>query len=173
MPKLTDDDVAAFLDELGHLVRIATVDADGMPRNVPLWFIHHDGMIVFTPRVHSVLLANVRRDPRIGLTIDEEALPYRKLTVQGVADVVHEPGEDDVWRDLYLRIAMRYVPEDGARAYVTGTDDQPRALIGVRLADARVSTWRMPVGDEDGTGIWARRYYLDGTKFAGLADGQQ
>ena len=173
MPKLTDDDVAAFLDEPGHLVRIATVDADGMPRNVPLWFIHHDGMIVFTPRVHSVLLANVRRDPRIGLTIDEEALPYRKLTVQGVADVVHEPGEDDVWRDLYLRIAMRYVPEDGARAYVTGTDDQPRALIGVRLADARVSTWRMPVGDEDGTGIWARRYYLDGTKFAGLADGQQ
>ena len=69
MPKLTDADVAAFLDEPGHLVRIATVDADGMPRNVPLWFIHHDGMIAFTPRVHSVLLANVRRDPRIGLTI--------------------------------------------------------------------------------------------------------
>ena len=118
MPKLTDDDVAAFLDEPGHLVRIATVDADGMPRNVPLWFIHHDGMIVFTPRVHSVLLANVRRDPRIGLTIDEEALPYRKLTVQGVADVVHEPGED-------------------------------------------------------GTGIWHRRYYLDGTKMASRASGPQ
>ncbi len=173
MPKLTDADVAAFLDEPGHLVRIATVDADGMPRNVPLWFIHHDGMIAFTPRVHSVLLANVRRDPRIGLTIDEEALPYRKLTVQGVADVVHEPGEDDVWRDLYLRIAMRYVPEDGARAYVTGTDDQPRALLGVRLADARVSTWRMPVEGEDGTGIWHRRYYLDGTKMASRASGPQ
>ena len=173
MPKLTDDDVAAFLDEPGHLVRIATVDADGMPRNVPLWFIHHDGMIVFTPRVHSVLLANVRRDPRIGLTIDEEALPYRKLTVQGVADVVHEPGEDDAWRDLYLRIAMRYVPEDGARAYVTGTDDQPRALLGVRLAGARVSTWRMPVEGEDGTGIWHRRYYLDGTKMASRASGPQ
>jgi hypothetical protein len=65
------------------------------------------------------------------------------------------------------------VPEDGARAYVTGTDDQPRALIGVRLADARVSTWRMPVGEEDGTGIWHRRYYLDGTKMAGQADAAQ
>ncbi len=37
-------------------MRIATVDEDGMPRNVPLWFILHDGQIVFTPRIHSVLL---------------------------------------------------------------------------------------------------------------------
>jgi len=173
MPKLTADEIATFFDEPGHLVRIATVDDDGMPRNVPLWFILHEDQIAFTPRIHSVLLGNVRRDPRIALTIDEEALPYRKVSVQGTATILHEPGEDDAWRDLYLRIAMRYVPEDGARAYVTGTDDQPRALIGVRLADARVSTWLMPVGDEDGTGIWARRYYLDGTKFAALADGQQ
>ena len=49
MPKLTDDEVATFLDEPGHLVRVATVDADGMPRNVPIWFIHHEGMVVFTP----------------------------------------------------------------------------------------------------------------------------
>ena len=118
-----------------------------------------------------MLLANVLRDPRAGLTIDEEALPYRKLTVQGAVEVLYEPGHDDEWRDLYLQIAMRYVPEDGARAYVTGTDDQPRALLGVRLAGAKVSTWRMPVGEEAGTGIWARRYYLDGTKMAATADG--
>ncbi|MFT3852791.1 MAG: pyridoxamine 5'-phosphate oxidase family protein [Ilumatobacteraceae bacterium] len=173
MPKLTDDEFRAFLDERGHLVRIATVDDDGMPRNVPLWFVHHEGMIVFTPRIHSVLLGNLRRDPRVALTIDEEALPYRKVSVQGRSEMLHEPGDDDAWRDLYLRIAMRYVPEDGARAYVTGTDDQPRALLGVRLAGARVSTWRMPVEGEDGTGIWHRRYYLDGTKYAQLADGDQ
>ena len=112
MPKLSSAEVTEFLDEPGHLVRIATVDDDGMPRNVPLWFILHDDRIVFTPRVHSVLLSNVRRDPRLGLTIDEEALPYRKVTVQGPAEILHEPGEDDVWRDLYLQIAMRYVPED-------------------------------------------------------------
>ena len=37
-------------------------------------------------------------------------------------------------------------------------------------AGSRTTTWRMPVGDEDGTGIWARRYYLDGTHMAELAD---
>lgn len=173
MPKLTDDEMWAFLEKPGHLLRVATVDADGMPRNVPIWYILHEGRIVFTPRVHSVFLANLMRDPRVGLTIDEEPLPYRKVTVQGRAELLHAPGADDEWRDLYRAIAMRYVPAEAAEAYVQNTIDQPRALLGVSL-DApghKVLTWRMPVGDEDPTGIWARRYFLDGTIMANLADG--
>ena len=173
MPKLTEAERADFLAEPGHLLRVATVDADGMPRNVPIWYLVDEGRVVFTPRVHSVFLANLLRDPRVGLTIDEEPLPYRKVTIQGEAELLHPPGEDDVWRDLYLEIASRYVPRAEAEAYVQNTIDQPRALLGVSLDEAvsKVSTWRMPVGDEDPTGIWARRYYLDGTIMADLADG--
>ena len=39
--------------------------------------------------------------------------------------------------------------------------------------DSRTTTWRMPVADEDGTGIWHRRYYVDGTHMAQLADSGQ
>jgi hypothetical protein len=39
MPKLTNDEVEKFLSERGHLARIGTVDTDGMPRVLPLWFI--------------------------------------------------------------------------------------------------------------------------------------
>lgn len=173
MPKLTLEERDAFLDEPGHLLRVATVDEDGMPRNVPIWFIRHDGMIVFTPRVRSVFLGNLLRDPRVGLSIDEEPLPYRKVTVQGRCRLLFEPGRDDEWRDLYRAIAYRYVDQQEADDYVDNTIDQPRALLGVPLQgdDVRVLTWRMPVEDEDPTGIWHRRYYLDGTVMAGLADG--
>jgi PPOX class probable F420-dependent enzyme len=172
MPKMTAEEVTAFLDEPGHLVRIGTVDADGWPRVVPTWFVRQGDDIVFTPRSPAAFLANLRRDPRVGLSIDEEPLPYRKVTVQGTARILHEPGEDDVWRDLYRVIACRYVPVEQAEAYIQNTIDQPRALLAVSLRDARVTTWRMPVGDEHPTGIWARRYYLDGTTMAGLADQQ-
>ena len=117
-----------------------------------------------------MFLANIRRDPRIALTIDEDALPYRKVTVQGTARVLHEPGDDDVWRGLYRVIATRYIPDEQADDYIQNTIDQPRALIGVSMADARTTTWRMPVDDEAPTGIWARRYYVDGTVMADLAD---
>ena len=171
MPQLTPDEVDALLDEPGHLLRLATIDGDGFPRLVPIWFIRRDDDILFTPRGPSVFLANIRRDPRVGLSIDEDALPYRKVTVQGTARIVHDVGDDDEWRDLYRSIAKRYVPADAADAYVDGTIDQPRALVAVQLGGgSRTTTWRMPVDGEPGTGIWHRRYYLEGTRMARLTD---
>lgn len=170
MPSLSREEVRAFLDEPGHLLRVGTVDPDGYPRVVPTWFIRVDDDVVFTPRVTSAFLGNISRDRRLGLSIDEESLPYRKVTIQGDARMLYEPGFDQEWRDLYRCIAKRYIPTDAADAYVDDTDDQPRALIGVSLLDSRVTTWRMPVGEERATGIWARRYYLDGTRMAQLAD---
>ncbi len=169
MPKLTAQELDAFLAEPGHLVRIATIDPDGWPRVVPTWFAFRDNQIWFTPRQESAFLANLRTEPRVGLSIDEEPLPYRKVTIQGTARLVHDIGADDVWREQYRDIARRYIPEDAVEAYVNDTIDQPRALLTVPLDNSRVSTWRMPVGTEKATGIWAKRYYLPGTKMEALA----
>src|SRR5262245_54465426 len=95
MPTLRADAITAFPDEPGHLLRLATVDDDGTPRVVPIWFIRQGDEILFTPRGPSVFLANLRRQPRVGLSIDEEALPYRKVTIQGTARIVHDVGADD------------------------------------------------------------------------------
>jgi len=168
MPRLSDAEIESFLDEPGHLVRIATIDSDGFPRVLPLWFVRVGRQILFTPRSPAVVWANLQRDARIGLSIDEDEQPYRKVTVRGIADVVHPPGEDDAWRDLYRTIAKRYTPDWFADAYVDGTDDQPRALCAVDL-DApltTVSSWRMPIAGEDRRGVWAKRYYLPGTKWS-------
>lgn len=171
---MTSAEVETFLSEPGHLVRIATVDFDGRPRCVPTWFIHYDGEILFTPRAPSVFLDNLRRDPRVGLSIDEEPLPYRKVTIQATARIRYDIGRDDEWRDLYRAIAYRYVPRERADAYVDGTIDQPRALLSVPLdgEGVTVTTWRMPLDHEDQTGIWHRRYFGDGTIMARLADGE-
>ena len=168
MPKLNDDELHAFLDERGHLARIGTIDADGFPRVLPLWFIRRGSTILFTPRSPAVIWQNLQRDPKVGISIDEDAQPYRKLTVRGVVEVVHEPGDDDAWRDLYREIAKRYTPDWFADDYVDGTDDQPRALCAVDLAAPTTvaSTWRMPVTGEDRRGVWAPRYYLPGTKWS-------
>ena len=157
MPRLTDRELTDFLDEPGHLLRLATIDESGMPRIAPVWF---------TPRARSVFLTNLRRDPRIAVAVDEEALPYRKLSAQGEAEVLFDVGNDDEWRDTYRRIAQRYITVDAAERYIQDTIDQPRALIAVPLASADVATWRMPIEGEKGTGIWARRYYGEGTKMA-------
>ena len=139
--------------------------ADGSPLVTPIWFLHEDGAIWFTPRAASEWFACLRRDPRVALCIDEQPLPYRKVIVEGRAELVHDVGEDDLWRDRYRRIAGRYVPADAAEAYVQNTIDQPRGLYRLRLADAQVRNWRMPRDGEPGEGIWHDRYYGPGTRF--------
>jgi PPOX class probable F420-dependent enzyme len=166
MPPLTLSERDSFLAQPGILCRIATVTPDGAPHVTPVWFICEDGNVFVTPRAHSSWLENIRREPRVALTIDEEAHPYRKITVEGSARIIHDLGEDDAWRDRYRRIATRYVPAESAEAYVQATIDQPRALLAVSLGDSRVRTWRMPVAGEAYSGIWHQRYYDPGTKLS-------
>lgn len=169
MPKLTENEVHAFLQERGHLARIATLQPDGSPSVVPVWFIYEEGKILITPRKHSAFYANVQRDPRVAITIDEEANRYRKVLVEGMAKILFTPGQDDHWRDIYRRLSCRYIDEQSADYYLSETIDQPRALIGVEVAKAKVTTWRMPTVDEPYTGIWHHRYYESGSKMAQIA----
>ena len=165
MPKLTVDEQADFLSEPGVLMRVAVVREDGSPLVTPIWFIYEGDAIYFTPRAKSEWFECLRLDSRVALCIDEEALPYRKVLAEGSAELVHDVGADDLWRDQYRRIAKRYVDEEGAEAYVRNTIEQPRGLYCLRLSEAKVNSWRMPVEGEDGMGIWHGRYYTSGTKF--------
>lgn len=166
MPPLLPAERQAFLDQPGILCRIATLRPDGAPTVTPAWFIHDGGQILITPRAQSSWLANIRRDPRVSVTIDEEAGPYRKVRVEGVARIAYEVGRDDEWRDLHRRIARRYVPPEAADHYIAETVDQPRALIAIDIAESDVSTWRMPVQGEPYSGIWHQRYYAPGSRLA-------
>ncbi len=157
MPALSTDELAAFLNEPNHLLRVATVDFEGHPLCVPVWFIHEDGRIFITPRQRSAWWEHLQLNPYACFVIDETALPYRKVTLRGRVDVVHPIGQDDLWRDRYRRIAERYLPVAAADRYLTNTWNEPRALLALPTEGA--VTWRMPIAGEDSRGVWADKYY--------------
>jgi nitroimidazol reductase NimA-like FMN-containing flavoprotein (pyridoxamine 5'-phosphate oxidase superfamily) len=161
MPGLAIEELHDFLDEPGHLLRLGTIGVDGLPRVVPIWFVHRDGAIWFTPRERSAWLADLRANPGVCATIDESDHPMRKLIARGVAELVHELGEDDEWREMYRSIACRYTPERFADAYLADTIDERRALFRLVLARSEVSTWRMPIVErgENPLAVWSKQYY--------------
>ncbi len=96
------------------------------------------------------------------MSIDEATHPFRKVTVRGRIHVVFGPGADDQWRDLYREMALRYMAETEADAYLLLTRGIPRILLGMDLEGgwSEVTTWRLPLADEDPTTFWARRYWV-------------
>lgn len=164
MPRMTPEEVDEYLAAAApnRLVRIGTVDADGLPLVVPAWFVVEDRRVLVTPRARSSWFANLRREPKACFTIDGDGC---QVVARGTVRVVHDLGHDDEWRGVYRRIALRYLPEQAADAYLRDTWDEPRALLALALDDPEVTvtTWRFPMRTgEDWLDVWAPRYYHEG-----------
>lgn len=170
MPRLTAEEIERLLTRNG-IVHLAVVTDDGSPLVVPLGYVYRDRQILVTARERVAWLDHIRRDPRVCLSIDSPRYPLAKVTVRGEATIVHEPGEDDQWRDRRVPVPTSdrsgpiAVRPDGVEewaldeAYRQMTWDEPRALVAVDLDRSAVTSWRLPVVGEPASEVWASRYY--------------
>jgi len=114
MQKMTTAEMRSFLLDRARTAKLATVRADGRPHVAPIWFDLDGDDLIFTTWHESVKAANLRRDPRVCLLIDDEAPPFAFVQIEGVAEIA-EAAPD--LRDWATRIAGRYMGADQAEAF--------------------------------------------------------
>jgi len=84
---------------------MATVRADGTPVTVATWYLlEDDGRILLNLSATRKRLDHLRRDPRLSLTVLDEASWYRHLSMQGTVIKL----EDDPDLAGIDRLAMHY-----------------------------------------------------------------
>lgn len=113
-PLLTDEVVAALTG--GHLAHLVTVEPDGRPQVTIVWVGIEDGEIVSGHLGAWRKLENVRRDPRVALSMEtggrEPSGLDRYLVVRGRARVT-EGGAPELLQRLahvYLGPDVRFPP---------------------------------------------------------------
>jgi PPOX class probable F420-dependent enzyme len=79
----------------GHL---ATVMEDGSPQASPVWVDCEDNQIVINTAVGRLKERNMRRDPRVALSVVDHDDPYKKLHVRGRVNEMIEG--DDAWHHI-------------------------------------------------------------------------
>jgi PPOX class probable F420-dependent enzyme len=80
---------ARKLFEDPNFLFVATVNADGSPQVTPVWTALDNGHITFNTAVGRVKERNLRRDPRVGLSITAKDNPMDKVDIAGrVVDFV-------------------------------------------------------------------------------------
>lgn len=73
---------------------LATVMPDGRPQVSPVWFDFYDGCVRINSAKGRVKDRNMRRDPRVAVSIQDPDNPYRYLEIRGKVVEVTETGAD-------------------------------------------------------------------------------
>jgi PPOX class probable F420-dependent enzyme len=74
---------------------LATLMEDGSPQSTPVW-VEFDGKHVsFNSALGRVKDKNVRRNPRVALSISDPANPYRYVEVRGRVVEITQTGADE------------------------------------------------------------------------------
>jgi PPOX class probable F420-dependent enzyme len=112
-------------------VAVLSVDAtDGRPpASVPIWYSYRPGgNILINTGVNARKTKLIERAGKVTLVVQREEPPYQYVVVEGTVVDTATPAPLDV-REA---IAIRYLGEEGGRAFVQGMADQPGILFTVR-----------------------------------------
>ena len=91
---MTDADLAFFRGQnFGH---IATLGADGSPHSVAVWIDTEDGRARFNSSDGSAHMKHLARDPRIAISVHDQANPYQAITLIGTAVLTHDGADEHV-----------------------------------------------------------------------------
>lgn len=132
---MTVEEREAFLRDL-HVAILAIERPGRGPHALPIWYVYDGTEVLMTVGADSVKATLLARAGRATLTVQEEALPYRYVSVEGPVTIA--PGAPDDGYDLRA-VAIRYLGDGLGAAYAeenAGSD----GVLTVRLRPERWTT---------------------------------
>lgn len=75
-----------------NFATLSTIADDGRPRTHVMWVDADDEHVLINTEVHRAKFHDIERDPRVTVTVIDQANPYRYVEVRGrVVDTVRGP----------------------------------------------------------------------------------
>lgn len=132
MTDMTDAEIAAFLDEPGRDLILATVNAGGQPHAVPVWYVMDAGDIVFSTGYGGIKGRNMLANPKVAGCVSQPDGPIMFVSIQGDAVEVADVSEK---RRLVGAIMRKHGDPDEPQGDLADTlvvRIKARSVIGIR-----------------------------------------
>ena len=86
--RMNDEEIRAFLEEQ-RILQVATIDHDGWPHLVAMWYVLINDEVVFWTYAKSQKAINLRRDPRLTCLVEsgERYEELRGVQIKGRAAI--------------------------------------------------------------------------------------
>jgi PPOX class probable F420-dependent enzyme len=109
-----------------NFASVATLMPDGSPQVSTIWIDRDGDDVLFNTAERRVKTDNVRRDPRVAISVFDLSDPYEQVVMRGtVVDMTHEGADDHI--DF---LAKKYV---GADSYPWRDPGERRVIVRVRV----------------------------------------
>lgn len=133
MATMTADQRDAFLHET-RIAKLATLNADGAPTMVPVWFEWTgETAAVFTSR-KSEKMARIQRDPRVALSVEEPVgVAEAWVTIEGTVAIEESGGFE-----LAQRLAPRYYTPEKAASALESWEKVASDWVLLRITPTRI-----------------------------------
>ncbi|MEU3335920.1 PPOX class F420-dependent oxidoreductase [Streptomyces sp. NPDC006668] len=120
--------VRALLDGR-NFAGVATLAPDGSPQNSVVWIKREGDTVLFSSAEHRQKVRNLRRDPRVSLSVFDLADPYTSVEIRGTAEILPDEGKRLPYElsHKYLGIDPPAEKDDEVRVIVRVV---PRKIIG-------------------------------------------
>ncbi len=133
--RLQDERIQRFL-ATKEVVVLATVQADGSPLAMPVWFLHSPQALTMISQAATQKVRNLRRDPRVCVVVEAGGLSTaRGVIIQGRAEFLPESEERRMLAGAFLK---KYQPE---LRRLWGGDAMPPDRVMFRIVPERVRSW--------------------------------
>ena len=135
---MTADEVAAFL-AAPHKMQLATIDTDGAPHLVTMYYAMFDGLLGFWTYRTSQKARNLERDARATCLV-EAGEGYDQLhgvQIQGTVERIEDPGRI---REIGSAVYGRYIA-DFTLEMTAYLEPQARKRWAYLLHPRKVATW--------------------------------
>ncbi|MDQ1039369.1 PPOX class probable F420-dependent enzyme [Streptomyces sp. V3I8] len=116
-----DDAVRTLLDGK-NFASVATLGPGGAPQNSVVWIKREGDTVLFSSTDGRQKVRNLRRDPRISLSVFDLTDPYSSVEIRGTAEIV--PDED---KRLPYELSHKYLGIDPPGE----KDDEVRVILRV------------------------------------------
>ncbi len=104
---------------------LATLMPDGRPQVTPVWFDFDGHNFIVNSARGRMKDLNMRRDPRVSLSIQDPENPYRYVEIRGrVTDITQEGADDSI-----NKLAKKYLDKD---KYPFGQPGEVRVIYRVK-----------------------------------------
>lgn len=134
---MTPEEIKVFLAD-NKVCRMATVDKDGMPHVVPMWYVILDGEIYIETTGTTKKVKNVESTKKTAIIVDagDSLYDYRGVMMQGETEILNEKAFFKRFREA---LSQRYFGSDEHPGYKLLTSMPNRVLL--KFVPKQTASW--------------------------------